>query len=216
MADELKSLVGTTLPEKFTDKTTYAAQVYDIATTKSGGLIDSSTLRLVNGKYATYSAAFDVVPVAGCTDLVEIIGAAGKTIEITSIRLAGITSAGTRSHLFSLIRRSAVNTGGTSTNATLVPHSSTNSASSATIKVYTANPASLGTAVATLNVERVSMNLSTSTTYRTPFDLVVNPTPVSTMPIKLKSATDTLCVNLNGMAIGTISTMCMAITYREY
>lgn len=213
MADELKSLVGTTLPEKYADKGAYAARVIDTTSSKSGGIIGTDTTRVVFGEYNTYASAFTIVPPASATDFVEIIGAANKIIEVVSIRIGGVVSA-TLSHKFVLIKRSTVNTGGTSTNQTIAPLDSTLPACSATIKAYTANPGSLGTAVGRVFNDYFTFISTSSTTYRVANECFANWYP-SNQPVTLLSASETLCINLDGATLATPS-LEITITLREY
>lgn len=213
MADELKSLNGTTLPEKFVDKTTYSARVIDTTSTKNYGVVDSTTTRVVMGEYTTYASSFTIVPAAAATDFVEIIGAANKIIEVVSIRIGGTLSA-TLSHKFFLIKRSAVNTGGTSTSQTITPLDSTSAACSATIKAYTANPAGLGTAVGTVMADYFTFQSAASTGYRSANEFFLNCHP-SSQPVTLLSATQTLCINLDGASPSTPSFE-ITVTLREY
>lgn len=151
----------------------------------------------------TYVAAFSVVPAATATDVVEIIGAAGKRITVQYIEVTG-TAAATLGFQFLLNKRSALNTGGSSTNQTETPTNSINAstgfatpACSATVKAYTANPSGLGALVGTVGSYLWTILSGSSTTFRNPN--IVNMGLWST-PITLNSATETLCVNLAGAA----------------
>lgn len=94
----------------------------------------------------TYSAGFiGLVPAASATDIVCIAGSASKTIRVRDIVLSG--SAGTLVTVpVSLIRRAAVNTGGTAAGTTANPanaitkRDTNNGTAVATLVSYTANP----------------------------------------------------------------------------
>lgn len=156
----------------------------------------------------TYSAAFQIVPAANPTDVVEILGAANRLVEITKIIIGGVqTTAGQM--LVDLIKRSAANTTGTSTNATKVPHDATDAAASATIKKYTVNPGGLGAAVGSVRSARLPIGKAT--------DLIA-PSEINFAergkPVTLNAATESLCLNLGGVTL-TGGTLDVSIEWTE-
>jgi hypothetical protein len=93
-----------------------------------------------------YATTFQVTPPATPTDIITIVGSSTKTIRVKYIYINTIqTTAGINQ--FFLIKRSTDNTGGTSTNSTIVPNSSLFPSPTCTIRQYTANPTTLGTSV---------------------------------------------------------------------
>jgi hypothetical protein len=98
----------------------------------------------LNGTRATFRyVASDVAPVATATDILVIKGSASKVIRLTKVSVVGkATSAAV--YDFYLIKRTAANTGGTSTNPTAVKADSNDSSASATLVLYSANPSALG------------------------------------------------------------------------
>ena len=104
---------------------------------------------------ATYSAAFSPssagTAVAGSTtDFWCIAGSGTKTVFITLITLTGQSGAAALTGRINLVLRSSLDTGGTPTTITAVPHDSNNAAATATVTSFAANPGALGTAVATI------------------------------------------------------------------
>ncbi len=101
----------------------------------------------------SYSATIvGLVPATTPTDIFSITGSATKTVKVKNITVSGTqTTAGVINVL--LVKRSAANTGGTSTNPTAVNHDSVDAGATATINAYTANP-SLGATVGTVNAIR--------------------------------------------------------------
>src|SRR5215471_9766749 len=87
-----------------------------------------------DGQKATYAAAITgLVPVASATDIFTLTGSNSATIRVTRLRISGIkTSAGADVDI-QLIKRSAADTGGTSTNPTKVAYDSVDPASTATV-----------------------------------------------------------------------------------
>lgn len=159
----------------------------------------------------TYLVVATMAPAATPTDVLEIVGAANKTIEILQIDVTGVI--GTSNGIpMDLIKRSTANTGGSSTNATIVPASSADPASSATVKQYTANP-SLGTAVGTVKSYNFTILSATSTTHRLINSFISNNEPFQ--PLTLLAANETLCVNLKGVATPPTS-LTFTIRFAEY
>lgn len=181
--------------------------------------INSNIANVINGSDAlsistdlgsrkrTYSAGISVVPAATATDVIEIIGSASARVEIVRITISGIqTTAGLV--LTNLIRRSTAATLGTSTNASLIPHQATDAASTAVVKVYTANP-TVGVAVGTVRSRRVPVGTATS---------LIAPTEITfgenAKPIILSGVAQTLCINLNGVTV-TGGTLNVEIEFNE-
>ena len=94
----------------------------------------------INGTRATYHyVAQDITPVATSTDVVVLSGSASKVIRVTKVSIVGTaTAASIYDHY--LIKRTAANTGGTSTSPTPAKSDSNDPSASATLKLYSANP----------------------------------------------------------------------------
>jgi hypothetical protein len=108
------------------------------------------------GTKATYSSAsFGVTLAATATDFWELIGSASKTIRVLRITLTGTATAGASPDIL-LIMRSAVDTGGTATQPTIVPNDSNNAAATAVINLYSANP-TLGATVGTVRARKLNL-----------------------------------------------------------
>jgi hypothetical protein len=98
-----------------------------------------------SGGLATYSASNVFVLPASATDVLTISGSATKTVKIFSILFYLTATTGSNATIIGL-RRSSLNTGGTSTLLTNVPNDTNNAAGTAVVRSYTANP-TLGTLV---------------------------------------------------------------------
>lgn len=110
--------------------------------------IDGKSLAVsTNGTRATFHyVAQDVTPVATATDVVVLSGSASKVIRVTKVSIVGTaTAASIYDHY--VIKRTTANSGGTSTTKTAAQSDSSDSAQTATLSLYTANPSSLGTGV---------------------------------------------------------------------
>jgi len=150
-------------------------------------------------------------PAAAPTDLFTIAGAAGKVIRVTKIVVGG--AAGTPGNLNPLIiRRSAVDTGGTSTNPAAVSRDTTNAAATATLTLYTVSPTGLGTTVGTLDSCRLYLQ---TTTVGAPdvcaFTYDVN----NDQLITLRSATDVLAINFAGATVPATGIVDLDVEWTE-
>jgi hypothetical protein len=149
-------------------------------------------------------------PAAAPTDLFTIAGAAGKVIRVTKIVIGG--AAGTAGDLNPLIiRRSAVDTGGTSTNPAAVSRDTTNAAASATLTLYTVSPTGLGTAVGTMDTCRLLLNLVTAAPDVCAFTYGVNDDQLVT----LRSATDVLAINFAGATVPATGSVDIDVEWTE-
>ncbi|MGH7975013.1 MAG: hypothetical protein ACREBR_05780 [bacterium] len=92
-----------------------------------------------------------IAPAVAATDIVTISGSASKTITVTRIELTTNTTSTSFNNWIAL-KRSTVNTGGTSTSPTIVPYDSNNAAGTAVVHSYSANPTALGTLVGNLKM----------------------------------------------------------------
>lgn len=102
----------------------------------------------------TYSVGISAfTPGATPTDIITITGSATKTIRVLSIEFTSVQTTRALINMF-IIKRSAANTGGTSTTPTVVPADSNNAAPTAVVRVYTANP-TVGAAVGNLSIVKV-------------------------------------------------------------
>ena len=99
---------------------------------------------------ATYSAGSTfTTPAASTTDFWQIYGSSTKTIKVLRVEAAYTSGNTSTSDEVFLIKRSTANSGGTSSTVTSVPLDSTNSAATAVVRIYTANPTT-GTSVGTV------------------------------------------------------------------
>jgi hypothetical protein len=143
----------------------------------------------------TYSVAVAALNVANNpTDIFTITGGSGVTTKITKIAISGTqTTAANRDVL--LIKRSAANTGGTSTTPTIAGHLSSNGAASSVVRAYTANPSSLGASLGTVRASKVLIGTTTSATTEIVWQFANTPGQA----IQLIGTSEVLAINLNGV-----------------
>lgn len=146
-----------------------------------------------------YHGAFKgLVPAASATDVLVIVGSATKTVRVKRITLTGIATAAGTFHAV-LIRRSADDTAGTSTNATAVPREPGAVAATAVIRGYTGNPSALGTAVGTIAAQY--MGFGTAATQLAAPPTVFDFGESADDRVTLRAATDLLALNLDAQTI---------------
>lgn len=144
--------------------------------------------------YAASSPTYTAV--ASTTDVFTINGSASKTVKVLKI-FAEATGAGTNSfNSYYLIKRSAADTGGTSTAVTAVPLDSANAAATATPKRWTANPGALGASVGQVEYSTIWTSLANSGT--APFHQAIFDADKFGQAIVLRGTAETLAVNCNG------------------
>jgi len=160
-----------------------------ITSTKHGSLIVKNEITHRN----TYRASAVFNPVGSATDVFSIAGVASKTVMITKIIVSGTqTPTGGVVDLY-LIKRSSAD--GSGTTMTAIPLDAGDAAANATVQYYTTNP-STGTAVGNLAINPLYI----STTVTQPEDHVFDFGQLG-KPITLNSASQAVCLNLNGVTV---------------
>ena len=145
----------------------------------------------------TYSTTATISPAASATDIFTITGSSSRTIHITNVSI-GCTQTTSGIINVILLKRSTADTAGTSTNPTKVPLDSTNTAASATVAAYTANPTP-GTLVGNLKTYNINC-LSTSAT--SPSDIIIqNFGAISDQNLVLRGTGEVFAINLNAVTV---------------
>lgn len=176
------------------------------ATRNSNNALDMSGVG--NGPYVlqsdnepernTYGATVtNLTPAANATDIVTITGAANRLIRIKQIIISGTATAASNVFLF-LAKRSAANTGGTSTTPTIVPHDSADNAAQAVVRAYTVNPGGLGTLVGNVHGGRLNLAPAANGSIDR---MIWQHTWMNDKGIILRSAAEVLAINNAGAAI---------------
>jgi hypothetical protein len=154
-------------------------------------VIDTEPMR------ATYSVFIPgVVPAANPTDLFQIRGSATKIIRVKALWVEGIATAASDITL-RLIRRSAANTGGTSTAPVGVARDTTNDPATAALALYSANPTALGGAVGVAGGGRLNLAVANSNLIDR---VALADNYLDTQAHVLRGGAEWLSLNLNGDA----------------
>lgn len=159
---------------------------------------------------ATYSAGFiGLVPVASATDVICLAGSATKIIKVTMIRLSG--TAGTLVSLpVTLVRRAAVNTGGTAASTTANPanniskRDTTQATASAVPISYTANPTITDSSPTYLDSAELTLPTTAAGVVSLPlvFDYGKDLANLNA-PVTLRGAAQQVCLNFNGVSVSS-------------
>ena len=178
-------------------------------------LLDSSSpLQGVNGtaKVQTgsntpvYSYGKRFTPAATPTDVVVIQGSASKTLKIQSVILTAESSAAGIIPV-SVVRRTAANTGGTSTQLGYTPHDISDAAATAGVFFYSANPSSLGAVFGAGNIpagngvlaQQLLIAANSGSVAPGPVELLLEQMGVK--PWILRGTSDFIAINFNGAAL---------------
>jgi hypothetical protein len=150
----------------------------------------------------TYSASFTVATAATATDIATIIGSASTVVRVTKIELTGLATTAVTTPIL-LIKRSAADTGGTSTTATAIPHDANDAAATAVVSAYTANPTGLGAAVGTIRSTKMVFPLTGVLDSVIIWEFGIR----NNKPIVLRGVAQNLAINLNSITVtgGSVS-----------
>jgi len=164
----------------------------------------------LNNPRATYGyVEIGATPVSACTDLAVLYGSATKTIKIKKVTIEqASTSAGAVLNV-SLVKRTAVNTGGTTTTtATISKFDSGNATVTASPVLYTANASALG---AGTSIAEGSLVFSTTN----PNKVVFNFTEGNGTPVTLRGVAQGLALYLNAQTKPSGGTVSISYEFEE-
>jgi hypothetical protein len=148
----------------------------------------------------TFSASAVFAAADTPTDVFELYGPSSGAIYITKISFSGNKTTGTNETVI-FLRRSTANTSGTPVSVTCVPHK-TGDTTTASCNYYTANPTT-GTLVGNIYCERHFM--SATSTFSPP---VIWEAGMFNKPLVLSSASEGICINLDGVTRTGNSVVC--------
>ena len=159
--------------------------------------------------FKTYSASVvGYNPPALPTDIMSISGIDLAQVRIYRISVSGTaTTAGSLN--FSLIKRSSLNTAGTPTALTAVPHDSLDPAAAAVVQTYGSNP-NLGQTVG--HVRGTKVHVPVAGSFEAQLDFAFGQ---EDKPLILNNSTEQLSLNLNGLALPLGTSIAMDIEWAE-
>lgn len=155
----------------------------------------------------TYSIGFSVVAATTPGDIFQLIGSATTSVQVTKIRISGIQTTGGQA-LVTIQKRSAANTGGTSSGATIVPHISTDAGATAVGAIYTANPTP-GTSLGNIRAQYVPIPAVTGSAQPVEFNFAERG-----KPIVLSGVTQAIAISLGGATL-TGSNFAVEVEFTE-
>lgn len=163
-------------------------------------VVSPRVMALTEGTDATYHAALSFAPAASATDVVLMQGSSTRTIRIRRIMLGGLASSAADVQV-SAVRRSAGDTGGTSTGVTPGKADINDGTPTAQVSTYTANPSSLGASGG--GIFNLPMAVATATT-ATADRLIMPFGDYGAKSLVLRGTTDYLAINLNGATLSNL------------
>jgi len=145
---------------------------------------------ILDSGLATYNIVIlTFTPAATATDVLQLGGFGGST-KVRWVSVSGTTTTA-RQQPVGLLRRSAVNTGGTSTLQTPQKADSTDGASQNTVRLWTVNPAGLGTLVGMVDGGTFAVTTGSAIQDRAIFQYEFQ----TSKPIVLNGGNDLLSIN---------------------
>lgn len=145
-----------------------------------------------NTDIPTYSGSVTGIANTGTGDVYCIQGSATKIVKVKGVRVSAVATAAITIPAV-LIRRSTLDSGGTSAAVTLVPSDSLNAAGTAVVKSYSVSPTP-GTAVGQIRTEKLAIgtqgSANSSDTALFQFTVYWN------QPQVLRGVNESLCVSL--------------------
>jgi hypothetical protein len=142
-------------------------------------------------------SVYAMSPAATATDIVTLSGSATKVIRVRQIVVSGVAT-GAGNVPIVIHRRTAANTGGTSTTPTPGQRDGTDDAATAVVRQYSANASALGASIGAIDGGRLGVSATGSASidrFVAQYGWINEKSPV------LRSATDFLAINLNGAAL---------------
>jgi len=163
--------------------------------------------------HPTYAyRAADITPVATATDVLALVGAAGKCIRITKIGISGSATAAALLDIY-ITKRTASNTGGTSTSPIATKYDSLDPTASATLMLYTANASALGAGTG-LEGDKIFLPAQ-ATPASEPSHWMVDYTGIEAKCPMLRNVNESISINLAGQALPLGTSLYFYIEWTE-
>lgn len=189
----------------------FSASAYQLTT--PAGLVEVGYSN-IEGIKPTYSAvAADVAPVATATDVVVISASATKTIRITNIKVTGDATGNNTIDVY-VYKRTAANTGGTTSPITIAKHDSVDPAPTATVVKYTANATGLGTGTLIRAAHMPLPATSNPTVTSSGAEWVMGDRAAKTLVLRAATA-ESIAVGLGGNAVPAGTQLYVQIEWTE-
>lgn len=153
-----------------------------------------------NTTIATYNVTVnDVTPAALATDVLTLSGSATKTISITRIKITADASGACEVDFYAY-KRIAPNTGGTVTHPAIVKYDSLNSAPTAVVNLYSANPLVLGAGTLFAGSQFIVPGTS-GNTWLPVVPVIVDYGTRNNQAIVLRGVNESIAISLNGNTV---------------
>lgn len=160
------------------------------------------------GTYSLFMPAVTTDP--NPTDIL-VIKAGSKIVRLRSIIVTGTATAASNIQMY-LYRRSTSNAGGTSVAQTPVQRDVNDDAKTASLSLYSANPTSLGTSLGVMDGGRLNLAPAANGSIDR---LILQYGWMNDKAPVVRSATQFLCLGMNGAAMPAGGTIDISITWSE-
>jgi hypothetical protein len=165
-----------------------------------GQKLEVDNVQIDESTHPTYRAATVALNTANnATDIFTITGSATKTIRIRKIGIEGTQTTASVANVL-VIKRSTANSGGTSSTLTNVPLDSDDTAATATVRAYTANP-TLGTTIGTIISKKLIVNVTNVGSSAVDNDTVFYLGSELSKAVVLRGTSEVLSINLNSTTL---------------
>jgi hypothetical protein len=149
----------------------------------------------VDGQKASYTTSESFTCVTG--DVAVITGSSTKKIRVTHVEFSVITTGTAAKEVYTIVKRSTLDSGGTSASMTVIQHDSNDASPTATLTYYTVAPTSSGSAVGTVQYFNIWESTPGSTLGSIPPIVSLFGTEPGTKALVLNNANENLTLNLN-------------------
>ena len=168
---------------------------------------------IIENNRPTYAyRAADITPVALATEVLTLVGANGKCVRITKIGVSGSATAASILDLY-IRKKTTLSTGGTFTNPSATKYDSLDPNPSATLVLYTANPAALGTG-SSLEGDKIYLPAQ-ATPAGEPTHWMADYTGVTAESPILRNANESISISFAGQTIPAGTSLYMYIEWTE-
>ena len=176
-------------------------------------LSSAAAAQTVSNRPTYWSGVYNLAAAATPTDIACLENPTGATVRLLGVSLYGVAAAAGTINV-SLVRRTTLNTGGTSTTPVIALSEVVHSRPPvAVFRAYTANPTALGTQGGTFRQLRWDVTTNGSNADPTGSALLnfAQAAPLG-LPPTLRAINSAFCVNLNSTAVAATVTIDMAWT----
>ena len=192
----------------YTDSAGSSGVSYTLATFNPAAYVPAANSPIDGSKASYKFSIIGLVPATTPTDIFAISGSTTKTIRVTRLVVSALQTTAGNVDIAVIKRSGGTQSAGTGQAANIVPSDTTNPTATALVQTYTANAASLGTALGNVFAGKLFVPAAATAGSPDKLDLQFGNRPVQAEV--LRGATQYLCVNLNSVTLtgGSVDLHC--------